>query len=234
MVRAALAVLCLALLAAAQGRAQQMDAASVIQGIDAKVQERVNNVLGFTDIEHYVVYRGNDETHPAAEMTARDSYKKGEGKTYTILSQSGSGIVQRYGLHPLLENETDINEPGKVGESWFTSANYEMRLEPGGIQTVNGCACFALAITPKQKAPNMIEGTLWVDAKDYSIVKVQGVASKSPSVFAGTTHMAREYVNVDGYPMATHARAESDSFLFGRTVVIIDYSDYHLQVRGSK
>jgi hypothetical protein len=221
-------------LEAGNAPAQQSNDARVIHGIDAEVQARVSNVEGFTDIEHYAVYRGDDETHPAAEMTAKDTYKKGAGKTYTILSQSGSGIVLKYGLHPLLDNEESINEPGKVDESWFTAANYEMKLEPGGVQTVNGRACYALEITPKHKAPNMIDGTLWVDAKDYSIVKVQGVASKAPSIFAGTTHMMRDYVNIDGYPMATHARAESKSFLFGRTVVIINYSDYHLQTRGSK
>ena len=42
--------------------------------------------------------------------------------------------------------------------------------------------------------------------------------------------MMRQYESIDGYPMATHARAESNSWLFGRTVVTIDYSDYHLEL----
>jgi len=99
---------------------------------------------------------------------------------------------------------------------------------------VNGRKCFALAIMPKEKATNMIDGTLWVDAQDGSIVEVEGVASKRPSIFAGTTHMMRQYMNIDGYPMATHARAESDSFLFGRAVVMVDYSDYHLELKPGK
>jgi hypothetical protein len=212
----------------------QPDSAAVVRGIDAEVAGRVENVLGFTDIERYAVYRSGDETHPAAQMTARDTYKKGKGKTYTILSQNGSALLLKYGLRPLLQNEESLNEPGKVDESWFTSANYAMRLKPGGLQKANGRECYALDITPRRKAPNMIDGTLWVDARDYSIVKVQGIASERPSVFAGTTHMTRDYVNIDGYPMATHARAESKSFLFGRTVVTIEYSDYHLQVRDVK
>jgi hypothetical protein len=167
-------------------------------------------------------------------MTTRDTYKKGKGKTYTILSQSGSALLLKYGLRPLLQNEESLNEPGKVTESWFTSANYAMRLKPGGLQKANGRECYALDITPRRKAPNMIDGTLWVDARDDSIVKVQGIASQRPSVFAGTTHMMRDYANIAGYPMATHARAESNSFLFGRTVVTIEYSDYHLQVRDAK
>ncbi len=54
-------------------------------------------------------------------------------------------------------------------------------------------------------------GTMWVDAKDFSIVQIEGVATKSPSMFAGATHMMRQYANIDGFSMATHARAESDS-----------------------
>jgi len=212
--------------------AQQPNEAAVIRMVDTAVGVRVENVLGFTDVEHYSVFRGEDETHPVATMTARDSYTKGAGKTYTILAQSGSGIVQRFGLRPLLENEEEINRPGNVEHSWFSSANYEMRLKSPAPLRMNGRSCYVLAIKPKRKAPNMVAGTLWVDANDGSIVQVEGVASKSPSPFAGTTHMMRQYINIDGYAMAVHARAESKSTLFGRTVVVIDYSDYRLQVRS--
>lgn len=213
---------------------QQLDQAAVIRQIDTAVAARVDNVLGFSDVEHYAVYRGSDETHPVAEMTVRDTYKKGSGKEYTILSQSGSSLVFRFGLKPLLENEKTINQPDNVEKSWFTSANYEMKLKPGGTQNLNGRTCYVLAIKPKGEAPNLIDGTLWADVKDGTLVKIQGVASKSPSAFAGTTHMMRQYANIDGFSMAMHAHAESSSMIFGRTVVTIDYSDYHLQLRNGK
>lgn len=213
---------------------QEPDAAAVIRLIDAAVQARYEQVLGFTDIEHYAVYRGQDETHPVAQMTVLDTYRKGAGKTYTIQSQSGSAIILHFGLKPLLDNEESVNKPGKVERSWFRSANYEMKLKPGGIQRLNGRDCFVLAVTPKWKAPNMIDGTLWVDALNGSIVQLDGTASKNPSPFSGSTHMMRQYMQLDGFPMATHARAESNSFLFGRSVVTIDYSDYHLQIRDTK
>ncbi len=228
------ALACFLLFAAIAGKAQQPDAAAVIRLVDEAVQARVENVLGFTDTEHYMVYRGKDETHPVAEMTAIDTYKKGAGKTYTVTSESGSEIVEKFGLRPLLDNEETINEPNKVENSWFTSANYEMKLKPGEILQVNGRACYSLAVTPRRKAPNMIKGTLWVDAKDGSIMQVAGIASKSPSPFAGVTRMMRQYTDIEGYSMATHARAESLSLLFGRTVVVIDYGNYHLQLRNAK
>jgi hypothetical protein len=72
---------------------------------------------------------------------------------------------------------------------------------------------------------------MWVDAADGSIVQVQGVASKSPSVFTGPAQMMRQYTKVNGFSQATHARAVSNSLLFGETVVRIDYTDYKIQLR---
>lgn len=222
------------LLVSSAATAQQLDQAAVIRLVDTNVQRRVDRVLAFTDIERYSVYRGSDETHPVATMTVRDGYTKGAGKTYTILAQNGSVLVQRFGLRPLIANEEQLNKPGNVQRSWFTSANYAMKLRPGGPQRVGGRLCYVLVIVPKQKAPNMVDGTLWVDAGDGSIVQVEGVASKSPSPLAGTTHLMRQYANIDGFPMAIHARAESKSALFGRTVILIEYGDYHLQVEGGR
>jgi hypothetical protein len=225
---------CILVLFRAPGLPQEHDPAAVIRSVDAAVATRFENILGFTDVEHYVVYRGNDQVHPAAEMTVRDTYKKGVGKTYTVISQSGSSILLHFGLKPLLDNEQTINQPGNVEKSWFNSANYVMKLNSAAVQKLNGRNCFALDIKPKEEASNLIIGTMWVDAQDGTLVQIDGVASKNPSAFSGTTHMMRQYTNINGYSMAIHARAESDSALFGRTVVTIDYSDYKLEIKTGK
>jgi hypothetical protein len=214
--------------------AQQLDASSVIQRIDAAAHARYDNVLGYTVTEQYAVFRNNDETHPAAEMTVKTLYRKGVGKSYTILSQTGSSILQKFLLAPLLDSEKNINLPGNIEKSWFTSANYEMTLKPGAVQQLDGRNCLAVAMTPRQKAPNMIEGTLWVDAADGSIVQIEGVASRSPSFLSGAPHVMRHYTNMNGFAMATHARALSSSILFGTTALTIDYRDYQVQLLPAK
>jgi hypothetical protein len=233
-VRAVAAVSFLALFATSPLLSQQPDEASIIRRLDAAAQARYNTIASFTYTDHYSVYHGTDETHPVAEMTVKTTYLKGIGKSYAIVSESGSAVVQKFGLHPLLDNEKTINLPGNVEHSWFTSANYQMKLKPGVTQIIDGRNCLALSMVPIHKASNMIDGTLWVDSSDDSVVEIEGLASKSPSVFAGTTHMMRKYTNMSGFAMATHARAESSSMLWGRTVVIIDYSDYKIQLVHAK
>lgn len=197
------------------------------------MKARVDAIAGYTVTEHYSVFRGGDETHPAAEMTVKTTYRKETGKSYTILSESGSSILRKLVLSSILDNEKRINQPGTREGSWITSANYVIKLKPGGIQHVNGRDCFVLSINPRQKAPNLIVGSLWVDTTDESIVQIQGTASKSISVFTGPAQLMRQYVMVSGFAEATHARAVSDSFLFGQTVVTIDYSGYEITIRAT-
>jgi len=236
--RIASAVLCLAILAAGCLAVAlpppQPDAASVIQLVDAAVQARFENIVGYTVTEHYSVFGNNDEVHPVAEMTVKTAYRRETGKSYEILSQSGSEIVRRLVLGAILDNEKNINLPGIRKGSWITSANYEMKLKPGGTQQMDGRNCAALDLKPKRKAPYLLDGTLWVDAKDGTIVRIEGTGSKSSSVFTGPTRMMRQYANISGFAQATRARAVSKSFLFGQAVVTIDYTDYQIQLRPAK
>ena len=172
--------LLLAFCSSAFPQPQQPDEDTVIRGIDAVIKARFESVLAFTDVEHYAVYRGGDETHPAAEMTVKTAYNKDTGKTYTVVSETGSEILRHFVFDALLEDEKRINQPGNREASWFTSANYEMKLQPGGIQRVDGRDCLAVSINPRQKASNLIHGTMWVDAKDFSTVRIKASPQKAP------------------------------------------------------
>jgi hypothetical protein len=224
----------LALLGTAVVACQQPDSTAVIRAVDAAVKARIEGVAKYTVTEHYSVYRNNDETHPVAEMTVKTEYLPETGKNYTILSQNGSAIIRHLVLGAILDAEKSINLPGNREQSWLTSTNYQMQLKPGGVQRLDGRECLALAIIPRHKAPNMIEGTLWVEAEDGSIVRIEGIASQSPSVFTGPAQVMRQYANVNGFAMATHAHAVSNSVMFGRTTVTIDYQDYQIQLRSAK
>lgn len=222
---------CTQLLAA---QAQQPDPATVVKQIDARVKARIDGIAQYTVTEHYAVYRNKDENHPVAEMMVKTDYRHDAGKTYTILSQSGSEAIRRLVLGAILDNEKRINEPGVREGTWITSANYDMKLKSNATERIGDRDCLALSLTPKRKAPFLIEGTVWVDAKTYSIVQLQGSASKSPSIFTGATQVMRQYADVMGFSEATHARAVSNSFLFGETVVKIDYRDYQIQMQPAK
>src|ERR1700719_3937203 len=71
---------------------QPPDIATIVRGVDESVKNRIDRLAGYTVTEHYAVFRGKDELHPAAEMLVKTTYRKETGKSYEIESQSGSSI----------------------------------------------------------------------------------------------------------------------------------------------
>lgn len=210
----------------------QTSEADVIQGIDASVAARDANLTSYTVTEHYSVFRNQEKVHPAAEMTVKTTYRKNSGKSYEVMNQSGSELILKQVLGRVLESEKTLTQPANRVNALITSANYTMHVK--GREVVDGRDCIALSIAPRRSAQYLIQGDLWVDAQDYSIVQLAGVTAKSPTVFAAPTQVSRHYATVDGLPMATHATATSTSWLLGQTTIVIDYSGYQMELRAAQ
>ncbi|HKF46767.1 MAG TPA: hypothetical protein VKB38_05370 [Terracidiphilus sp.] len=224
-----LAILCIAFIFPAVAPCQQDQNSEIIRGIDASVAARDQNVLAYTVTEHYSVFRARDKDHPIAQMIVKTDYEQGRGKAYTILSESGSAVMRREVFGRLLDNEKAMNEPANRAKELITSANYTMRVQ--GKDNAGGRSCLIVSIMPKQNAPYLFRGKIWVDAKDESIVQLEGIASQSVSIFTGPAQISRTYANIEGFPMATHATAASSSWLLGLTTIDIDYTGYAVKLR---
>ena len=208
---------------------QTPDLEAVIRGVDASVKTRIDHVASYTVTEHYAVFRGADLTKPAAEMTVRTEYHKDHGKQYTIMAESGSSLLRSQLLGSVLAHEKEMSQPGVRETVLVNSTNYQMALKSKEPQLLDGHNCLLLQIKPRRLSPSLFEGTVWVDAKDYSIVQLVGKTSKSHSFLAGASDVVRQYAPVDGFPMATHASAKTHSSLLGDTLLKIDYSNYQVQ-----
>jgi len=228
-----LAAVVLCLSQAVSAFAQVPDVFTVIRGVDSSVKDRLDRLAGYTVTEHYAVFRGHDTSKPTAEMLVRTTYRKEAGKSYEILSQSGSSLWRNEVLKTLLENEQRMSRPGNVETALINSSNYEMKLDNNPAQMLNGRQCLVLDITPRRKSQYLFKGQLWVDAHDYAIVQLKGTAAKSAIFIANAAEVTRQYAEVENLPMATHAEAVSGSALLGQTVVKVDYSGYQMQLSGA-
>jgi hypothetical protein len=135
-------------------------------------------------------------------------------------------------LETILENEKRINQPAIRSGAIITPANYEMSVK--GNTVLDGRNCVELSLKPRHASEHVVNGKVWVDARDGSIVQLEGITARSPSIFAGASQVSRHYTTIDGFAMATHARAVSNSWLVGQTVITIDYSNYQMQLQASK
>jgi hypothetical protein len=200
----------------------------IIQRIDAAVGLRSRAIARYTVQEQYNLYR-NGASEPTAQETVQTVYTYAAGKQYTTIAQGGSSLFRSAVIDKLLAEEKDVNIVANREASWITSVNYEMQPQSEVVQ-LNGRACIVVLLKPRRKSPHLFAGKLWVDAADFTIVRLEGTPSETLSIFAGQSTVARDYAKFNGFAMATHAEGHSHSFLFGDTVLKIDYSGYRIEL----
>ncbi len=201
---------------------------AIIAGIDAAVRARESAVTNYTVQDHYAIYR-NGDTNPAAEMTVRTNYHQGSGKSFTTVSESGSFILRSAIINKILASEKEMSGPEVRNSVLVDSDNYEITPEPGTVQQ-DGHTCILVDLKARRKTPHLFNGKAWVDATDYTVVRLEGIAAQAPSFLAGDTQVSRNYRKVDGYPMAYHAEAHSHTFLFGNTNLQVDSTQYQIEL----
>jgi hypothetical protein len=200
----------------------------IIHRIDQAVAHRTRSITGYTVQELYSVYR-NGEATPDAQVTVKTTYTRNQGKEYTPIAQSGSGIMRSVVINHILANEKEMATAANRESVALISANYEMTPEPG-IVSYNGHACILVQLKARRKDPHLFNGKGWFDAHDFTLVHIEGAPAASPSFFAGQTAGLRDYTKVEGFSMAQHAEMQSHSRLFGATLLKIDYTNYQIQL----
>lgn len=213
-------------------QAPSLSDAEIIQRIDAAVHVRTANVASYTVQELYSIYR-NGETTPSAQVTVKTLYTRGAGKEYTPISQTGSSLMRGVVVDKVLGNEKEMAKAANREGVALTSANYDMHPEPGSVQQnvqLNGHQCVIVDLKAKRKISYLFNGKGWFDATDFTLVHIEGSPAASPSFFAGQTGGVRDYTKVEGFSMAQHAELRSHSFLFGDTLLKIDYTNYQIQL----
>ena len=214
------------------GQSNALNDDEIIRRIDAAVHTRTSSISSYSVQELYSIFR-NGEATPAAQVTVKTVYTRNAGKEYTPVAQSGSALLRNIIIDKVLANEKEMARAANRESVALISANYEMHPEAGTV-TFNGHTCVIVDLKARRKISYLFNGRGWFDVNDFTLVHIEGSPAASPSFFAGSTRGRREYVKIEGFSMAHHAELSSHSFLFGNTVLNIDYSNYQIQLSDNK
>ncbi len=110
---------------------------------------------------------------------------------------------------------------------------YETRFR--GDETMEGIDCWVVQIRPRQilDGQRLFDGSLWVDKRDYSVVRSEGQAvpqiinTKTENLFPHFTTIRRKVDGQYWFPVTTYAN-DTLNFRSGpqRIKLIIQYSEY--------
>jgi hypothetical protein len=185
--------------------------------------ERRSELTGYTALRRYVAVN-NDRR---AEMVTRINCAPDGTKQFTILSEEGSSAIRKHVFHKLLSEESEASRRETRNGNLITPANYDFNIV--GRDTLDSGPAYVLAIIPKTEGRHLIDGRIWVNAKDYSIVRIEGQPARSPSFWVHNVHFVHTYQRIGQFWFASSTRSTSEVRIFGRSELTIENSDYALK-----
>ena len=172
-----------------------------------------------------VQYRGFPSDHDA-EMVVHVIYHAPSSKQFTVVSQTGSKFIGDRVFKKLLEGEQEAANEENRRRSALSTENYEFSL--AGYENSPEGARYILNLLPKTKNKFLYRGKIWVDAKDFAVVRIEGEPAKNPSIWIKKTKIAHRYVKVDRFWLPAENHTESIIRLGGKAILSIDYGDYKI------
>jgi len=170
-------------------------------------------------------YRGFPSDRDA-EMVVKVTFRAPNSKEFAVLSQSGSKFVIDHVFKKLLEGEQEALQGENRHDTALTRQNYDF--EMAGYETTPDCRQYVLRLLPKTKNKFLYRGKIWVDAKDFAVVRIEGEPGKNPSIWIKKTGIAHRYVKVDGFWLPAENHTESFIRLGGKATLSIEYQDYKI------
>jgi len=86
--------------------------------------------------------------------------------------------------------------------------------------------CFVLEATPKRKDKYLFEGKIWIDVKDFAIVKIAGHPAKKPSFWINRADFVRQYQRIDGFWLPYRDETSVEVKMYGRMIFTVDHQQY--------
>ncbi len=197
-----------------------------VEQVVAKLQERnAQRAAALKEYKATRIYRMKYHGFPSdreAEMVVTVDYHAPNSKVFSVVSQSGSKLIIDHVFKKLLEGELEAANEENRRHTALSTENYSFTLagyEPEGGQ-------YVLNLFPKTRNKFLYRGKIWVDAKDFAVVRIKGEPSKNPSFWIKKTDVEHRYVKVNGFWLPAENHTESVIRLGGVADLSIEYKNY--------
>jgi len=184
--------------------------------------QRQSALTGYAATRHYVAVNKNRH----AEMVVHVTCDNSGAKQFTILGEEGAGTIRKHVFYKLLSEETEASRRGTRSSTRLTPDNYDFKVI--GKETLETGPAYVLAVTPKKENKYLINGKIWVDENDYSIVRIEGQPARNPSFWVHGVHFVHTYQKVGPFWFASSTHTTSEIRIFGESELTIENSNYTL------
>ena len=217
-----LTFLLLVTIASAQASAPVPSAEDIVAKMMQFDAQRQSELTGYMATRHYVAVNKKRR----AEMLVRVSCDSNGAKQFSVVSEQGSGAIRKHLFQKLLSEETEASRRGTRNSTRLTPANYDFQIV--GQETLETGPAYVLEVSPRTPNKYLINGKIWVDANDYSIVRIEGQPARNPSFWVHNVHFVHTYQKVGKFWFASSTDTTSQIRIFGESELRIENVDYKL------
>ncbi|MGD0801299.1 MAG: sigma-E factor regulatory protein RseB domain-containing protein [Terracidiphilus sp.] len=202
-----------------------LTAAQIVDQMQRHTLVRTEALKDLQALRHYQVeYRGFGAVLTAA-MDVEYSYDASSGKSFRVVSQSGSKMLCDKVLRRAVESEKEASQD--KGATALTEANYKFHL--AGSESVAGRPAYVLDVEPLVASKFLYRGKIWVDATEFALVKIEAEPAKSPSFWIARTLIRQSFTKTGDFWLPERNRSETKVWIGGTAVLTIDYGTYHTE-----
>ncbi len=158
-------------------------------------------------------------------------YRAPDRKTFVPTVEEGSRIVRALVFRRLMESEADAAAGRPRRDSSISPENYDLRLV--GQEDVDGYKCFVVEAVPKRRDKYLFEGTIWIDAREFAIVRIAGRPAKAPSFWVKRADFVRQYQKRGEFWLPAREETIIHLRIYGKRILTIDHHSYEVNGGGA-
>jgi hypothetical protein len=189
--------------------------------------ERAQKLRSFDSIRQYNLDYTGFPSALSAHMQVKASYTAPGTKTFTVISESGSGLIRKHVLHRLLESEEEAtSDAANRDAAALTTANYRFSLL--GCERGDSRPRYVMRVQPLRETKFLYRGTIWVDSQDFAVTRIEAEPAKNPSFWTIRSQIHHQYQKIGEFYLPALNQTVTDVRLGGKAVLTIRYLDYKL------
>ena len=173
-----------------------------------------------------VIHAELPETKQQGEYEVRRQYSAPKSLLFTALHFTGDAFVKTNVITRLMQSEVDHVQKDDGRLMAVSAENYKFSYK--GIRDLNGRPVHVFQLKPHKKRLGLIKGTMLLDARTGSLVQLEGVPAKSPSVFLSKIRLEQDYADFGAFTLPVHVHSEAKVSIVGKTIVDVYHRDYQV------
>lgn len=195
------------------------DVETVLVSMVGAYRQNHSQLRGYVITRNYQVFKSGELK---SSITALIIYLPPKAKFFEIQNSTGGkaeGVVRK-----VLEKEMEIGRD--VQDTGINVSNY--KFEYLGEEPLAGAACYVLAIHPRYKSKDLLEGKIWIDKGTRLVRRVQGSPGKSLSWWVKDVSLSLDYGSRGGMWLQTGSTADASVRFIGKYRLVSETTAFAL------